>query len=47
VNFEYFEIRNADDLKPVRQMDDLKELVILTALHVGKVRLIDNVLTKV
>lgn len=46
VEFEYFEIRNADDLRAVDNIDTVKELVILTALKVGKIRLIDNILVK-
>jgi pantoate--beta-alanine ligase len=46
VEFEYFEIRNAEDLKPVNDITKTDELVILTAIRVGKIRLIDNILVK-
>ncbi|MNP81529.1 Pantothenate synthetase [compost metagenome] len=37
---EYFEVRNARDLKPLTSSDT--HLVILVAARIGKTRLIDN-----
>ena len=42
IETEYFEIRNAETLKPVK--DKLEKLVALTAVKIGGVRLIDNML---
>ena len=42
IETEYFEIRNAETLKPAK--DKLEKLVALTAVKIGGVRLIDNML---
>ncbi len=39
---DYFAIRNADDLSPAQAMD--RRLVVLVAAHLGRARLIDNLL---
>ena len=46
VNFEYFEILNAKTLEHINRVDDAEEIVICTALKLGEIRLVDNVLVK-
>ncbi|MFC2113962.1 pantoate--beta-alanine ligase [Bacteroidota bacterium] len=43
VEFEYFEIRDARDLSKIEQLQTGMKIVIVTALRVGKIRLIDNI----
>lgn len=43
VNLDYFEIVDAGTLKTVEDVNEHKEVVICTAMKVGKIRLIDNV----
>lgn len=43
-NVEYFEIVDGDTLEPVSELERGNQYVILAAAHLGKVRLIDNVI---
>jgi pantoate--beta-alanine ligase len=43
-NPDYLEFCNAENLQPVKQLKDTSHVVVLTAVIVGNVRLIDNVL---
>jgi pantoate--beta-alanine ligase len=45
VDFEYFEIVKTD-LHPIISLEEETDVVICTALKVGKIRLIDNILVK-
>jgi len=47
VNIDYFEIVDALDLSYVKNVFNHKEVVICTAVFVGKIRLIDNILVKI
>jgi pantoate--beta-alanine ligase len=46
INFEYFEIVDADTLKPINYLHDARSILICTAMKIGNVRLIDNILVK-
>jgi pantoate--beta-alanine ligase len=39
---EYLEIRNKEDLRPIKSFDQLKKTVMLIAIYIQNVRLIDN-----
>ena len=43
LNPEYVAIRRALDLSPPHQKQNREELVILAAVHLGRARLIDNI----
>lgn len=44
VKIDYFEIVDANNLKAIKSISNYKEVVICTAIFVGKIRLIDNIL---
>ena len=44
VNFEYFEIVDADSLEPVSSLENHRQVLIAVAAKVGKIRLIDNII---
>jgi pantoate--beta-alanine ligase len=46
VNFEYFEIVDADSLKPINFLYDADRIIICTAMKIGNIRLIDNMFVK-
>ncbi len=46
VDLEYFEIVNAMTLEQISTVDDTGEIAICTALKLGDIRLIDNILVK-
>lgn len=43
---EYFEILNAKNLKSFDRKENVKKIVIITAVRIGKVRLIDNLIIR-
>jgi pantoate--beta-alanine ligase len=46
INFEYFEIVDADSLKPINSLHNADCMIICTAMKIGNIRLIDNILVK-
>lgn len=46
INFEYFEIVDADTLKPIISLNEAEHIIICTALKIGNTRLIDNIIVK-
>jgi pantoate--beta-alanine ligase len=44
--FEYFEIVDADSLKPINSLQQADRIIICTAMKIGNVRLIDNMFVK-
>jgi len=44
LKIEYLQVSNAYNLSPINEWADARELVACTAVYLGKVRLIDNVL---
>ena len=46
INFEYFEIVDADSLKPVNSLHEADRIIICTAMKIGNTRLIDNMFVK-
>lgn len=46
INFEYFEIVDADSLKPIYSLDEADRIIICTAMKIGNIRLIDNMFVK-
>jgi pantoate--beta-alanine ligase len=44
VNVEYFEILDAETLLNINFLEDANKILICTALKIGKIRLIDNIL---
>jgi pantoate--beta-alanine ligase len=46
INFEYFEIVDADSLKPINSLHEADRAIILTAMKIGNTRLIDNMFVK-
>lgn len=46
INFEYFEIIDADSLKPINSLNEANRIIICTAMKIGNIRLIDNMFVK-
>ena len=46
INFEYFEIVDADSLKPINYLEQAEHIIICTAMKIGNIRLIDNLFVK-
>lgn len=46
INFQYFEILNANNLLPLQTQNEAENIVICVSVKVGKVSLIDNILTR-
>lgn len=46
LQFEYLEIANALNLLPINTVQEAKNIVICTAVRIGKIRLIDNIVLK-
>jgi len=46
VRMEYFEILDADTFTPIKSVNQASEVIICTALKLGQIRLIDNILLK-
>jgi pantoate--beta-alanine ligase len=46
INFEYFEIVDADTLKPINSLHMAEHIIICTAMKIGNIRLIDNLFVK-
>jgi pantoate--beta-alanine ligase len=46
INFEYFEIVDADSLKPINSLYEADSIIICTAMKIGNIRLIDNLFVK-
>ncbi|MEA3496782.1 MAG: pantoate--beta-alanine ligase [Bacteroidota bacterium] len=46
IEFEYFEIMDAEKFTQVKSVNQTKNIVICTAVRIGKIRLIDNIIIK-
>ena len=46
IEFEYFEIMDAKKFIEVKSINQTKSIVICTAVRIGKIRLIDNIIVK-
>ncbi|MCK5838708.1 MAG: pantoate--beta-alanine ligase [Bacteroidales bacterium] len=44
IKLEYFEIVDMETLQPVKKWDECKKIIACVAVHLGKIRLIDNII---
>lgn len=44
IELEYFEIVDMETLQPVKEWDECKKIIACVAVHLGKIRLIDNII---
>ncbi|MCK4677413.1 MAG: pantoate--beta-alanine ligase [Bacteroidales bacterium] len=44
IKFEYFEIVDMETLQPVKEWGECKKIIACVAVHLGKIRLIDNII---